>query len=380
MIKNFQEFSEQLHLSSEYIGNEQQLSTLEQWCKTHISSDLDLKGNTRDKYYFYYTMAKDFFDIFLTHLPPQPTTVIDEFNLMNPIQYAAIQGYNFFIDSLTTSPEAFNSPTSAGMTPLHFAAIFGHLATVEALLKHQSNPTLLNNNLQPPLFGALILSLSQTDALIQKKEKIFRLLQALAPEMMEHLDKSGDSIFHLMAAQGFISLLNENLDTYSKLAFLKNNHCHYPIHISILNGQFLITRALLTLEGTDSLIDAHKQTPLHYAARYGTTEMVAICCSLNNLNALDTEGKTPLIWAVQSDNLDGAQVLIQKGADPYKTDYLGYSILHYAVLTKNIELIKLILKNVNLDINKPAHNGKTPLSLASNFSPIKKILQEFSLR
>lgn len=353
MIKNFQEFSDQLQLFPEYSGNDQQLKVLEKWCKNHISSDLDFEGDARDKYNFYYEVARDYFEIFISHLPPHPTDIIAEYNAMNPVQYAAFRGYNFYIDSLTAlNIEALNAATNAGMTPLHFAATFGHLATFEAILKHKPRPDSLNNNSQLPLFCALILSLSATDPLMQKKEKIFKALKRLTPEMMEHQDKNGDSIFHLMAAEGFISLLNENLKSYSRLAFVKNNHCHYPIHTSILNSQFSCTKSLLTIEGCDSLKDAQDQTPLHYAARYGNTEMVEICCTVNNLNALDTEGKTPLIWAVRSDNLNGVRVLMEKGADPYITDYLGYSILDYATLAKDRELLKWVQKNVTMDVNQ----------------------------
>ena len=95
MITTFQELSAQLNLSSEYIENGQIEESLENWCKTHISSDLDFEGNAEDTYYFYHTVAKDYFDIFITHLPPSPTTVSTKFNSMNAIQYAALQGYNF---------------------------------------------------------------------------------------------------------------------------------------------------------------------------------------------------------------------------------------------------------------------------------------------
>lgn len=134
---------------------------------------------------------------------------------------------------------------------------------------------------------------------------------------MEHQDSNGDSVFHLMAAQGFVSLLKENLEKYSKLSLCINNHGHYPIHTSILNNQFPVTQILLTIKGNYLLKDAHEQTPLHYAARYGNAEMVDICIHADNLNTLDTEGKTPLIWAIQSNNLAAAQVLIQRGATSY---------------------------------------------------------------
>lgn len=171
MIENIQELSQHLQLSFEYIDNEQ-LTRLEQWCKTHITSDLYFGGSSEDKYSFYYHMAIAFFDIFLKNLPLSPTTIIPEYHYMNSIQYAAYQGYNFFIDTITSKPKAFDAATSAGMTPLHFAALFGHLETFEALLKHQPQANLLNNNAQPPLFSALITSISHTNILIKNKEKI----------------------------------------------------------------------------------------------------------------------------------------------------------------------------------------------------------------
>lgn len=166
---------------------------------------------------------------------------------------------------------------------------------------------------------------------------------------MRHQDSNGDSVFHLMAVHGFVSLLKENLENYSKLIFTTNNHGQYPIHVSILNDQFLIAQVLSTVEDVSLLKDPFEQTPLHYAARYGNKEMVELCCHPKTLNALDTEGKTPVIWAVKTNNLEATQTLINHGADYSIKDYLGNSILHYATLTKNQELLNWILEHTTID-------------------------------
>lgn len=184
MIKSIDDLNALLKLSSESSKNHEDLKMLTHWCKRHISSDLDVQGKSEEKYYFYFNKAKEYIEIFLNNLPDDLNSTVPIYNDLTPVQYAAYQGYNFFIDSinaLDTKPYA--RTTSLGMSPLHFAATFGHLTSCESLLKHHPKLDTLNDNGQPPLFSALILPIANNEDLIQRKEKIFRRLQELAPEM-----------------------------------------------------------------------------------------------------------------------------------------------------------------------------------------------------
>ena len=49
----------------------------------------------------------------------------------------------------------------------------------------------------------------------------------------------------------------------------------------------------------------------------------------SSLNAVDTEGRTPLIWATMRDDLKTMRILLGFGADPNVRDYAGNTSLHY---------------------------------------------------
>lgn len=335
-----QDLCDQLGIAPEYTENQEQLKKLEHWCKTQLSSDLSCHGTAAAQYDFYFNKAKEFIELFIKNLPDDLNTSVAAYNFLTPIQYAAYQGYNFFIDSLSVPHVAlFNDLKPSGMSPLHFAATCGHRATCVSLLKRKAKATVLNINAQPPLFSALMLPIAHPQQLTQAKERIFRLLEESAPEMMKHQDSDGNTVFHLMAAQGFVSLLKEYIEKYPSVTLISNNQGQFPIHSSILNNQLLATQLLSTVDAAYRLKDPFGQTPLHYAARYGDKEMLSLLCHPDSLNAQDTEGKTPLIWAVETNNLAAAKVLIEQGADPSITDYLGYSMQHYVRLSKNTELL-----------------------------------------
>ncbi|KAL8789817.1 MAG: hypothetical protein Q9195_006651 [Heterodermia aff. obscurata] len=49
----------------------------------------------------------------------------------------------------------------------------------------------------------------------------------------------------------------------------------------------------------------------------------------SSINAVDTEGRTPLIWATMRDDLPTMSILLGFGADPNVRDYAGNTSLHY---------------------------------------------------
>ena len=49
----------------------------------------------------------------------------------------------------------------------------------------------------------------------------------------------------------------------------------------------------------------------------------------SSINAVDTEGRTPLIWATMRDDLPTMSILLGFGADPNARDYAGNTSLHY---------------------------------------------------
>ena len=317
ITNTFAKISTELGLTPNY-KNEAQLHILEDWCDKNISRDIRYQGLPNEKYKQYMVLLTHYFDVFLKHLSKDLTKNIPQYNKLNAIQYAAQQGYDQFITALPSlSNEELNKANTEGMTPLHVCASNGYAHTLHSLLIKGANPREPNKELQRPIHSALFVPLLHDKELVSNKITIFKELVAHAPETIELKDSSGDSVFHLMATKHeFYPLLTELLSSHPKGAFCCNNHSQYPIHTAILNNQIAIAKLLLSIDKVATLADAEQRIALHYAAQYGSAEMVQQCCNVTqDINTRDTVNKTPLMLAIAAQNLEAVKILIKNGAD-----------------------------------------------------------------
>jgi ankyrin repeat protein len=87
------------------------------------------------------------------------------------------------------------------------------------------------------------------------------------------------------------------------------------------------------------------------------------------------KGETPLMLAAINNQIELAQVLIERGADVNRK---GWTPLHYASTRGHREMMRLLLDN-NAYIDSEAENGTTPLMMAAyTASPlaVKLLLEE----
>jgi ankyrin repeat protein len=73
-----------------------------------------------------------------------------------------------------------------------------------------------------------------------------------------------------------------------------------------------------------------------------------------------------LLTAAAAGNLPGVQLLIQKGADSSLTDYRGFTLLHFAALSKNAELVFWLFDNLKINVNAEDNREHTPLYYLQN--------------
>ena len=346
------------------LESEQQYDAVKTWCERHVSTDISYGGSIPEQYLDYLSLARQYLDYFLPNAPDNSNEIIAQFNGMTRIQYAALNGYDHYISSLTgVATDALNQAAAGGMTPLHLAAAGGFPHVINALLNFDADATKTNQRNQPPIFSALIVPMFHDEALIGKKAWIFRKLNTAEPSLLEHQDDSGDTVFHLMAVSGFKRVLIECLKTAPQAVFISNNRMRYPIHAAILNNQADIVDVLLSIPDIALLTDASGQCALHYAARYGSPTIVKQCCEATpNINCLDNENRTPLMLAISSQHIDAAKILVQQGADVTMTNYQGFSILHFAIDTLNTDLIAWVVGHKDININQVDNQGHTALA------------------
>jgi ankyrin repeat protein len=107
---------------------------------------------------------------------------------------------------------------------------------------------------------------------------------------------------------------------------------------------------------------------LHVASKYAnTTDFVDVLLETGafDINASDNDGDTPLHYAINGTNPTIiCRHLIQKGADPNIDDGEGMTPLHLAAHSgKTTDLIDLILKMKQIDIQRPGHKWENYSSL-----------------
>ena len=306
-MPEFELLCDELHLTAE-LEDAKQLERLKHWWQTSVSSDISFKGSSKEEYKMYLNEANRYLNTFISN----------KFTHMNAIQYAALHGYNHYLAKVNELSDAFSQPDQDGMTPLHWAAYKGHVQTVKTLLKKGADPLKENKHAQLPLYSTLLVPVRKSAALFSHKLTVFKKLLKAAPETINHHDNSGNSVLHLMASVSqFNPLLQDAIKSKVQALSQPNNLKQYPIHTAILNHQTNNARVLLeSNSGMDKQGDRENRSALHYAALYGSDELINLCINYSdNINARDTYNKTPLILAAEAGNQEAITALIDHHAD-----------------------------------------------------------------
>ncbi|KAJ4726693.1 Acyl-CoA-binding domain protein [Melia azedarach] len=112
-----------------------------------------------------------------------------------------------------------------------------------------------------------------------------------------------------------------------------------------------------------------KMEAIHAFAREGEMDNVLKCIENGVLvNSRDSEGRTPLHWAVDRGHLNITELLVSKNADVNAQDNEGQTPLHYAVVCDREVLGEFLVKK-NADIGIKDNDGNSPCELCESDWP-----------
>jgi len=120
----------------------------------------------------------------------------------------------------------------------------------------------------------------------------------------------------------------------------------------------LTTIAAVVLVGCGPSVDIHK------AAYVGNIEAVKQHIAAGgDVDAKNSDGRTPLHLAAFDDNKEIVELLIANGADVNAKNDEGWTPLHFAAGNGHKELAELLIAS-GADVNAKAGKGSTPLDWA----------------
>ena len=114
--------------------------------------------------------------------------------------------------------------------------------------------------------------------------------------------------------------------------------------------------------------DSFGKTPLLYASRRGDLEAVkSLIDNGADVNISDSMRRSPLHMAARSRSIPIIKSLMNSGADPNAANFLNESAAHYACYEENsVGLVQLLL-DAKSDVNLRSKYGRTMLDIAAQF-------------
>jgi len=95
---------------------------------------------------------------------------------------------------------------------------------------------------------------------------------------------------------------------------------------------------------------------------------------LQGVNVVDSDGHTPLYWAVSYGEREVIEYLIQQGADVnLDRGMYGVTPLHAAAQDRDHDMVRLLVEK-GADPSAEDHQGRTPLDYASGYAPVVNLL------
>ncbi|XP_074075424.1 B-cell lymphoma 3 protein [Macrotis lagotis] len=186
-------------------------------------------------------------------------------------------------------------------------------------------------------------------------------------------DEDGDTPLHIAVAQGnllavqrLVHLFQQggrDLDVY-------NNLRQTPLHLAVITTLPSVVRLLVSRGANPMALDRNGQTAAHLACEHRSPSCLRALLETSapgalGLEARNYEGLTPLHVAVNGEDAESVQLLLDRGADIDAVDIKsGRSPLIHAVENNSLSMVQLLLLH-GANVNAQMYSGSSALHSAS---------------
>uniref|UniRef100_UPI00398F7D25 transient receptor potential cation channel subfamily A member 1b n=1 Tax=Pristiophorus japonicus TaxID=55135 RepID=UPI00398F7D25 len=317
-----------------------------------------------------------------------------------PLHWATEKNQTHCVQTLLERGANPNVLNNAVMSPLHLAVFLNHNAVVKVLASHKTTELNLEGDLRnTPLMiacsrdnaeglsillkhGALLCKQNRLgrfpihEAAFSGAEKTLEIILQKGEELgyprekhANYLDEGNHTPLHLALLGGRIETIKICIDNGAKID-LQEKANSTALHFACLQGAVEVVKLMLSkYKGENDilhLLDDIKQTPLHKAATYDHAELVEYLIEQgSDMNMIDSESRTPLLWAASRGAWNTVIILVTRGANVKIKNSVECNFLHLTVLQpkglNNLSEEILQSEKVQELLNDKDINGCTPL-------------------
>ncbi len=192
------------------------------------------------------------------------------------------------------------------------------------------------------------------------------------------MDSSTESkeLFRLIKAhkfEEFVQYLNKHQEIDVNL---RDENNQYLITYAIMLNSTIATKALIARECKLDITDTDGRGLLYTPINLGYTKLLQLLLHYNEsivgislVDIKDRHGHIPLHYAIRTKNPNIVNILLNAKSNVNTVDNSNLNALHMAVRTKITKIVEMILQH-NININARTNTGETALHLACNFQLI----------
>ncbi|XP_070969928.1 histone-lysine N-methyltransferase EHMT2-like isoform X4 [Oncorhynchus clarkii lewisi] len=170
---------------------------------------------------------------------------------------------------------------------------------------------------------------------------------------------------HVAAQRGLLEVCYMLVQAGAKLD-IQDKSMRTPLLEAIVNNHVEVTRYLVQSGACVYHIEEDGYTGLHHAAKLGSLDIVTLLLETGqvDINAQDSGGWTPIIWAAEHKHIKVIRALLNRGADVTLKDKEMNACLHWASFAGCVTIAEMVL-NAGCPLSSVNMHGDTPLHIAS---------------